>query len=116
MQQQVKVHTQVTHAENRFGIDQNHIDSFIAQLLRLEVDGRHFRTKYQIEMATGAPQAENFLWTILGNKVRNYNYNSIVTVLFRKQKKQGIDLDTVNLRRSIRINSQNWLLRWKSVM
>ena len=76
VQQEVKVHTKVTQVENRFGINQTHIDTFIAQLLQMEVDGRHFRTKYQIEMASGAPQAENFLWTILGNKVRNYKYNS----------------------------------------
>ena len=59
------------NAQKRFGIDQGHIEKFIANLLQFEVEGRCFRTKYQIEMASGAPQAENFLWTILGNKVRS---------------------------------------------
>lgn len=67
--QQVKVTTQVDQEDTRFGIDQKHIANFVEKLLKLEVDGRRFRTKYQIEMASGAPQAENFLWTILGNKV-----------------------------------------------
>ena len=67
--QQVMINTQVNKPENRFGIAQEHIDRFINRLMALEVDGRKFRTKYQIEMTSGAPQAENFLWTILGNKV-----------------------------------------------
>ena len=54
----------------RFGIDQDHIKNFQKKLMEVEIEGRKFRTKYQIPMADGAPQAENFLWTILGNKVR----------------------------------------------
>ena len=53
----------------RFGIDQDHIDNFKKKLMEVEIEGRKFRTKYQIPMADGAPQAENFLWTVLGNKV-----------------------------------------------
>lgn len=68
-QQQVKVNTQTEQPGKRFGIDQEHIHNFINNLLELEHEGRKFRTKYQIEMKSGAPQAENFLWTILGNKV-----------------------------------------------
>ena len=49
-QQQIKVHTQVEKAEKRFGIDQGHINKFISKLLQFEVDGRCFRTKYQIEI------------------------------------------------------------------
>ena len=67
--QQVVINTHVQKAGKRFGIEQDHINRFIQQLLDLEIEGRRFRTKYQIEMLSGAPQAENFLWTILGNKV-----------------------------------------------
>ena len=70
-QQQVQIHTVVEKEEDRFGIKQMHIDNFITKLLQMEVDGRHVRTKYQIKMESGAPQAENFLWTILGNKVNH---------------------------------------------
>ena len=68
-QQQVKINTQVEREGRRFGIEQAHIDKFIKSVLEKEVEGRKFRTKFQIEMTSGAPQAENFLWTILGNKV-----------------------------------------------
>ena len=71
--QQVKISTQVRSKESRFGIDQAHINDFIEKVLQFEVDGRRFRTKYQIDMVSGAPQAENFLWTILGNKVSKYS-------------------------------------------
>ena len=71
--QLVKVNTSPVTPGKRFGVEQEHIDQFIQALLSLEVDGRNFRTKYQIPMASGAPQAENFLWTILGNKVRERN-------------------------------------------
>ena len=67
--QHVTVNTVVAHPTKRFGIDQGHIQRFTQQLKKLEVQGRKFRTKYQIAMTSGAPQAENFLWTILGNKV-----------------------------------------------
>ena len=67
--QMVTVNTEVTKPTKRFGIDQHHVDGFIEQLLTVEINGRKFRTNYQIPMADGAPQAENFLWTILGNKV-----------------------------------------------
>ena len=67
--QEVKIDTTVTAPKRRFGIDQDHIDRFIKKILEVEIEGRKFRTKYQIPMVTGAPQAENFLWTILGNKV-----------------------------------------------
>ena len=60
------VHSKVT----RFGINQEHIDDFIDKLLKVEVEGRKIRTQYRIPMQSGAPQAENFLWTILGNKVK----------------------------------------------
>lgn len=72
------MNTEVEKPEERFGIAQSHIDKFIQTLLQWEVEGRRFRTKYQITMTSGAPQAENFLWTILGNKVCSYNYNRFV--------------------------------------
>ena len=71
--QEIGINTDVRTAGNRFGIPQTHIDKFIDCLLQWEVEGRKVRTKYQILMETGAPQAENFLWTILGNKVWNNN-------------------------------------------
>ena len=67
--QNVIVNTTVSQPEWRFGIDKGQIDKFIKSLMDVEIEGRKFRTKYQIKMASGAPQAENFLWTILGNKV-----------------------------------------------
>lgn len=85
-QQQVKINTKVEKPEERFGIHQNHIDKFIQSLLHWEIDGRRFRTKYQIEMSSGAPQAENFLWTILGNKVSSYNYNRSLIMLIGNQR------------------------------
>ena len=66
----VVVDTNVTNKDTRFGICQQHIANFIQSLKDVEIEGRKVRTKYQIPMATGAPQAENFLWTILGNKVK----------------------------------------------
>ena len=69
--QLVLVNTVVAKPELRFGIDQQKIDQFIKRLLEVEVEGRAFRTKYHISMTTGAPQAENFMWVILGNKVRD---------------------------------------------
>ena len=68
-QQKVFIDTEVKSPDRRFGVDQNHIQKFIQSLKEVEIEGRKFRTKYQIPMATGAPEAENFLWTILGNKV-----------------------------------------------
>ena len=68
-EQLVHVNTTVAKEHMRFGIDQDHIDRFIQRMLTVEYEGRKFRTKYQIPMVTGSPQAENFLWTILGNKV-----------------------------------------------
>ena len=67
--QKVDINTVVKTPAGRFGVDQNHIQRFIQSLKEVEVEGRKFRTKYQIPMVTGAPQAETFLWTILGNKV-----------------------------------------------
>ena len=67
--QTVKIDTQVKTPTMRFGVDQDHITNFQKKLMEVEIEGRKFRTKYQIPMADGAPQAENFLWTILGNKV-----------------------------------------------
>lgn len=67
--QKVIVNSTVSQPEWRFGIDKGQIDKFIENLMDVEVEGRKFRTKYQIKMASGPPQAENFLWTILGNKV-----------------------------------------------
>ena len=69
--QKVFIDTEVKNPDLRFGVDQKHIQNFIQSLKEVEIEGRKFRTKYQIPMATGAPQAENFLWTILGNKVSN---------------------------------------------
>ena len=54
----------------RFGVDMKKLDEFIQDLLQVEIEGRKFRTEYKINMDTASPQAENFLWTILGNKVR----------------------------------------------
>ena len=71
--QLVTITTEVTKPSARFGIEQAHIDNFIDQIKKLEIGGRKFRTKYQITMTNGSPQAENFLWTILGNKVGNIN-------------------------------------------
>ena len=68
--QLVTINTEVTNQSTRFGIEQSHIDHFIAKIKELEMEGRKFRTKFQIPMTNGSPQAENFLWTILGNKVR----------------------------------------------
>ena len=68
--QLVVVNTVVAKPELRFGIEQQMIDRFINRLLSIEVEGRKFRTKYHISMTSGAPQAENFMWVILGNKVR----------------------------------------------
>lgn len=70
--QEVKIDTKVITPKMRFAISQDHIDRFIKKILDVEIEGRKFRTKYQIPMVSGAPQAENFLWTILGNKV-SYN-------------------------------------------
>ena len=67
--QEVSICTEIQKPYNRFGISQQHIQKFKDCLLNVEIEGRKFRTKYQIPMATGSPQAENFLWTILGNKV-----------------------------------------------
>ena len=67
--QLVVVNTVVSKPELRFGIDQQRIDRFINRILEVEVEGRKFRTKHQISMTNGAPQAENFMWVILGNKV-----------------------------------------------
>lgn len=81
--QHVTVNTVVAHPSKRFGIDQQHIQRFMQQLKELEVQGRKFRTKYQIAMTSGAPQAENFLWTILGNKVSfSSNKGSILRILY----------------------------------
>ena len=66
--QTVKIDTQVKAPKMRFGINQDHINNFKKRLMEVEIEGRKFRTKYQIPMADGASQAENFLWTILGNK------------------------------------------------
>lgn len=108
--QQVQVYTQVEEPNKRFGIDQQHINGFIENVLRLEVEGRRFRTKYQIEMTSGAPQAENFLWTILGNKVRNgYNFNTkIMTGFFRKLKTPDIDFDIQNRRHCTGKSLRRW--------
>ena len=53
----------------RFGIDLDQLNAFVKDLLEVEIEGRKFRTEYQITMESGAPQAENYMWTILGNKV-----------------------------------------------
>ena len=68
--QEVSICTEVQQPAKRFGISQDHIQKFKEDLMNVEIEGRKFRTKYQIPMVTGSPQAENFLWTILGNKVR----------------------------------------------
>ena len=68
-QHRVVIDTDVSNKTTRFGICQEHIENFVQSLKNVEIEGRKVRTKYQIPMATGAPQAENFLWTILGNKV-----------------------------------------------
>ena len=73
--QKVQINTAVSMPRKRFGIEQDHIDDFINRMLEIEVEGRRFRTKYQITMNTGAPKAENFLWTILGNKVSQVEVN-----------------------------------------
>ena len=127
--QKVGIDTVVKSTDGRFGVDQNHIQRFIQSLKAVEIEGRKFRTKYRIPMVTGAPQAENFLWTILGNKVsvslssRNcvlYEQNTLgpakwepkffgeesskkckYNLLFRKQKKQAIDSIISNQQRSI---------------
>ena len=70
--QEVSICTESKKSSQRFGIPQEHIQKFKDCLLEVEIEGRKFRTKYQISMATGSPQAENFLWTILGNKVSRF--------------------------------------------
>lgn len=81
--QKVYIDTEVKSPDRRFGVDQNHIQKFIQSLKEVEIEGRKFRTKYQIPMATGAPEAENFLWTILGNKVSNeYSWNDQKNIIF----------------------------------
>jgi len=82
--QEVKIDTKVIVPKMRFGINQEHIDRFINKILDVEIEGRKFRTKYQIPMVSGAPQAENFLWTILGNKVSyNIKNTTIITEISR---------------------------------
>ena len=73
--QKVQINTVVSTPRKRFGIEQDYIDNFINRMMEIEVEGRRFRTKYQITMNTGSPKAENFLWTILGNKVSNEEDN-----------------------------------------
>ena len=81
----VSINTTVVEPRKRFGIEQDHLDKFIQEILKVEVEGRRFRTKYQILMKTGSPQAENFLWTILGNKV---SFLVIIIIKFIKNDKQ----------------------------
>ena len=118
--QMVSINTTVEDPRKRFGIEQDHIDEFIEEILKVEVEGRRFRTKYQILMKTGSPQAENFLWTILGNKVslvksNNINYlirkitnRMLLFRLFRKPRRLDNVFIISNLQHFIGRSSQNW--------
>ena len=70
--QMVVINTISRPNAGRFGVQQTNINNFIDALLKMEVEGRRVRTQYKIPLNSGAPQAENFLWTILGNKVRKF--------------------------------------------
>lgn len=115
--QEVFICTEVQEPAKRFGIRQEHIQKFKNDLMKVEVEGRKFRTKYQIPMATGSPQAENFLWTILGNKVSLIsNSYTIIKIykkplflkllMLRKLKKRANDFDTSNQQHSTGRSSQ----------
>ena len=67
----VTINTIVRPGFGRFGVHKDHIRQFTDALLNMEVEGRKVRTRYVISAESAEPQAENFMWTILGNKVRN---------------------------------------------
>ena len=54
----------------RFGVDTDDVNNFVQDLLKMEIDGRKFRTKFVIPWGPASPLAENFLWTILTNRER----------------------------------------------
>ena len=119
--QLVTITTDVTKQNARFGIEQSHIDRFIDKVKELEIGGRKFRTKYQITMTNGSPQAENFLWTILGNKVckktkfclKGLKISLLIHVFFRKPKRQAIDFGISNRQHCIGRSSLKWRPRWE---
>ena len=53
---------------NRFGVCKDDVENFVQDLLTLQVDGKKFRTKYLIAWESASSLAENFIWTVLGNK------------------------------------------------
>ena len=55
--------------EDRFGVSTDQIEQFKRNMCRYEVEGRKVRNFYRIEWKTAHPLAENYLWTILSNKV-----------------------------------------------
>ena len=55
--------------EVRFGVQTTSIEEFKKNLCRYEVEGRKVRNFYRIEWKDAHPLAENYLWTILSNKV-----------------------------------------------
>lgn len=56
-------------SEVRFGVLTSKIQEFKKNLCRYEVEGRRVRSFYRIEWKDAHPLAENYLWTILSNKV-----------------------------------------------
>ena len=69
--QMVTINTIVRPGFGRFGVHRDHIRRFTEALFNMEVDGKKVRTRYVISAVSAEPQAENFMWTILGNKVRS---------------------------------------------
>ena len=54
----------------KFGVFKEDVDNFVEDILKLQVDGRKFRTKFLISSNSASHLAENFLWTVLSNKER----------------------------------------------
>ena len=68
--------------EVRFGVSTAKIEEFKKNLCRYEVEGRRARTFYRIEWKNAHPLAENYLWTILSNKVSDHWLLKVFHALF----------------------------------
>ena len=64
----------------RFGLFEQDIQTFVDDLLALEIDGRKFRTKYLIPWMSASALAENFMWTILANREKKEIVSDIAYV------------------------------------
>ena len=61
-----------TSEEDRFGVSLIEVKKFRDNLCKLEIEGIRARSHYTVEWKSANPAAENYIWTILANKVRIY--------------------------------------------